>query len=145
MKIYSFEELQNSNEGKAFSVADYLQYALNESRFTYDVIMCFIKLVSPTFVEIDGFYLIEEVGSVERFKYYRNQGMAEKDLEYWSNMTDLRNIFAELSFDEARSIAVVIADCWTKMLRIQSISSDKFFVVDDRDEDEIYVTRARSE
>ena len=138
---YSYSEMQGANQ--AFCAADFVHYAFREAKLTGDFVGALVDVLLPAVEIVEGRVLVPSIGALERYHDYRALGETPAEAQYWANLLEPASLFGIDHVVTVRRLVELVAKCWENVLASTTFADAQgVFIVDDPEEDEIFVTIA---
>ena len=113
----SFQAFALINSPKRVTGIDYVQTMYKATNLPVDFVLELAKLLWPVFVLADGKVFLESLFEQERYESLLSTD--SRTAQYWINLLEVTGLFDDLSVDQARGLASVIANCWNAKLETE--------------------------
>lgn len=138
-----FREWMAAN-GSSFDFADYIHAQVLRGALAADALMAVVLLVWPSFVEVDGFVVLQSRS--DRVGELVSQGVAGKEVEYWCNHLNVDGLLPGIEVSLNECVGGILRDAWAAKLACQfPLLKFNVMLLSDGDGSEVSVTFHRVE
>jgi hypothetical protein len=135
----SYQAFERINSPKHVTGIDYVQTMYKAANLPVDFVVQFSRLFWPDFLLVDGKTFVKSLYEPER--HASLLATDPMSAQYWSNLLEVTGLFDDLSVDQARGLADVIANCWNAKLAVEFEGGiDRARAVWDQPTDEVFVS-----
>ncbi len=135
--LKDYEKWKIANQEGEFSIFDYVHAVLPTGAAGVDLLIAIARMTWPQFLEIDGLVLLAEQCSAHKLAQFRRQGLADADIEFWTNLLSVDGMLAASDAadrNHEEELASILVAAWRAKLHAE-FPTRSFFVRVVRDED----------
>lgn len=146
IKSFDFSSFISANPEKSVSGIDYLHAIYKTQRIDGDFLVWFARLFWPEFKVVDGLVFVASLFDDDQYREIVIGGKTAERAQYWVNLLEITGLFDELTQNQARELADVVAATWnSKMLASLGEVKSPALVIEDASTGEVFVTIGTAE
>lgn len=117
IKLNDYEMWVNANSTKKFSLFDYMHGVMLTENLSSDLFIAFLKLVWPEFYSYNNCVFLKEQFDQKKYDELVDQGLSNKDIEYWINLVLIDGIFENATVETCEYLAKNLVSAWKVKLK----------------------------
>jgi hypothetical protein len=141
--LSDYQKWKNANDGKNFSLYDYIHCVAIEKKIPIDFNIALLKLFYPEFIVIENHVFLKEEYDESEYLRLIEQNLPKKEVEYWMNLLNINSLFYSEEIEaENDSLYIdtceVMANLWSQKLH-KDFPEKQFYVGCLKDDNEMYI------
>jgi|GEM_PF-6602450 len=139
--MFSKVDFINANKEKTLNTLDYLHALYKFENIHDDLFDGLIELMNPELEIKDNMLFIKSIFNAEKYANFVDEGLHNKDIQYWMNLIEITSIFEGINVKTAENLGKIIISILNNKITHQfSEISVKAILINEEDKNEIYIT-----